>query len=426
MKKTILENGDIAIKAPMSKMRVLVLSGVVAVANSFGPVTGSANEQLAAEQDAEETDIRGILQASQKDADEDYPNGKDVKLTHFGYIGSVSTAKGDTIYVADQRGVITGMLAPRGLNFIACFDAKYRFLGKVRYVSARPLWCEGSRVFLFGEEHTSLGSGNVIDLAQGWWNREIKSVNAYGSYRKSEQGGADQPATALKSKSEGDVKQTHAEEIKKRELPACDPVATAKWLTSLYTLQEGKLTFCAEDSDRLTGQIPVAAKAKVSSDGDGMTIDQEGLLPVQYRNQAGYQSFFFINPLKHRNLADDFVPYGKDVAVWEDSSKFRTLGEALYTYFTGLALKKPDHHRVEDVLGYPADYYVWEVGGSTVFLKAYQGNDTYGLMLRVCSKETELGRAEIARQRSRISGAKSSAKKEVFEGWGEPLEMTND
>jgi hypothetical protein len=41
-------------------------------------------------------------------------------------------------------------------------------------------------------------------------------------------------------------------------------------------------------------------------------------------------------------------------------------------------------------------------------------------MLRVCSKETELGRAEIARQRSRISGAKSSAKKEVFRGWGEP------
>ena len=76
------------------------------------------------------------------------------------------------------------------------------------------------------------------------------------------------------------VYQTHAEESKKRELPACDPVATAKWLTSLYTLQEGKLTFCAEDTDRLIGQISIAAKTKVSSDGDGMTIDQEGLLPV--------------------------------------------------------------------------------------------------------------------------------------------------
>jgi hypothetical protein len=105
---------------------------------------------------------------------------------------------------------------------------------------------------------------------------------------------------------------------------------------------------------------------------------------------------------------------------------FRKLGEALHYHFTGLATEKPDHHRFEDVLGYPADYYVWEVGGSTVFLKAYRGNDSHGLMLRVCSKETELGRAEIARQRSRISGAKSSAKKEVFEGWGEPLEIMKD
>jgi hypothetical protein len=106
---------------------------------------------------------------------------------------------------------------------------------------------------------------------------------------------------------------------------------------------------------------------------------------------------------------------------------FRKLGEALHYHFTGLATEKPDHHRFEDVLGYPADYYVWEVGGSTVFLKAYRGNDSHGLMLRVCSKETELGRAEIARQQSRIAGAKISAKKEVFEGWGEPLlQITND
>jgi len=112
--------------------------------------------------------------------------------------------------------------------------------------------------------------------------------------------------------------------------------------------------------------------------------------------------------------------------VQEDPSMFRKLGEALHHHFTGLATKKPDHHRVEDVLGYPADYYVWEVGGSTVFLKAYQGNDTYGLMLRVCTKATEPGRAEIARQQSRITGAKHSAKNEVFRGWGEPLEMTND
>ncbi len=223
--------------------------------------------------------------------------------------------------------------------------------------------------------------------------------------------------------------QIHAENGKKRELPACDPVATAKWVTSLYTLQKGKLAFDAGNTNRMHGQISLTANAKVSPGDDGaIIIDQEGFLPVSYGKSAGYETFFFTTPLTHVSplSLDDFVPYDKDIVVQEDPSMFRKLGEALHYHFTGLATKKPDHHRVEDVLGYPADYYVWEVGGSTVFLKAYRGNDTYGLMLRVCSKETELGRAEIVRQRSRISGAKSSAKKEVFEGWGEPLEITND
>lgn len=223
--------------------------------------------------------------------------------------------------------------------------------------------------------------------------------------------------------------QIRAEEGKKRELPACDPVATAKWITSLYTLQKGKLTFDAGNTNRLNGQISLAAKTKISpGDDEHIIIDQEGFLPVSYRKSAGYETFFFTTPLTQVSplSLDSFVPYDKDFVVQKNPSMFRKLGEALHYHFTGLATKKRDHHRVEDVLGYPADYYVWELGGSTVFLKAYQGNDSHGLMLRVCSKATEVGRAEIARQRSRISRAKSSAKKEVFEGWDEPLEITND
>jgi len=223
--------------------------------------------------------------------------------------------------------------------------------------------------------------------------------------------------------------QIHAQNGKKRELPACDPVVTARWVTSLYTLQKGKLAFDAGNTNRLHGQISLTANAKVGPGEDGhIIIDQKGFLPVSYGKSAGYETFFFTTPLTHVSplTLDDFVPYDKDIVVQEDSSMFRKLGEALHYHFTDLATKKPDHHRVEDVLGYPADYYVWEVGGSTVFLKAYRGNDTHDLMLRVCSKETELGRAEIVRQRSRISRAKSSAKKEVFRGWGEPLEITSD
>ena len=195
--------------------------------------------------------------------------------------------------------------------------------------------------------------------------------------------------------------QIHAEEGKKRELPACDPVATAKWLTSLYTLQKGKLAFDAGNANRLHRQISLAAKAKVSPGDDGhIIIDQEGFMPVSYSKSEGYETFFFKTPLTHLSplSLDDFILYDKDILVQEDPSIFRKLGEALHYHFTGLATRKPDHHRVEDVLGYPADYYVWVVGGSStdVFLKAYQGNDSHGLMLRVCSKATELGRAEIA------------------------------
>jgi len=222
--------------------------------------------------------------------------------------------------------------------------------------------------------------------------------------------------------------QSHAEDGKKPKLPACDPVATAKWVTSLYTLQKGKLAFDSGNTNPLRGQISLAVKAKVSPGDDGaIIIDQEGFMPVSYKESAGYETFFFRTPLTYVNASpDDFVPYDKDIVAHENPSMFRKLGEALHFYFTGLATEKPDHHRVEDIFGYPSDYYIWDVGGSTVFLKACAGNDSHGLMLRVCSKATKLGRAEIVRQRSRISGAKSSAKKDVFEGWGEPLEMTND
>ena len=83
--------------------------------------------------------------------------------------------------------------------------------------------------------------------------------------------------------------QTHADKGKEPELPACDPLATAKWITSLYTLQKGKLAFDAGNANRLHGQISLAAKAKVSPGDDGhIIIDQEGFMPVSYCKSEGY------------------------------------------------------------------------------------------------------------------------------------------
>ena len=108
--------------------------------------------------------------------------------------------------------------------------------------------------------------------------------------------------------------QIHAVEGKKQELPACDPVATAKWVTSLYTLQKGKLAFDAGNANRLHGQISLAAKAKVSRGDDGhIIIDQKGYMPVSYCKSKGYETFFFKTPLTHLSPLSlgDFAPTTK-------------------------------------------------------------------------------------------------------------------
>jgi len=105
---------------------------------------------------------------------------------------------------------------------------------------------------------------------------------------------------------------------------------------------------------------------------------------------------------------------------------FRTVGEMLHAHFSELAGEKPKFHRVEDSLGYGSDYYIWEFGGSVVFLRAYMANDNKGVTLTVCSEASELGKEEIKRLRSKISGRKASTLPKIFRGWNEPLKHKDD
>ncbi|HEX9665032.1 MAG TPA: hypothetical protein VGA95_00545 [Thermodesulfobacteriota bacterium] len=127
-------------------------------------------------------DIREGLASSAKKADKDFPDGKDVLLTHFSYLGKLQTKKG-VIYVADMRSVLNNMNAPRGVNYIMFFDNKYEFLGKQNYASSVPLWCEEGRLFLFGDldGFSDRGDGNVIDLSDGYKNMRIYHEKRYGS-----------------------------------------------------------------------------------------------------------------------------------------------------------------------------------------------------------------------------------------------------
>jgi hypothetical protein len=133
-------------------------------------------------------DVRAVLLDSAKYSEPGFPDSRQVLLTHFSYVGHVVTSQGDVIYVVDQRGVIAGMRAPRGQNFIVFFDQHFRYLGQIGYVQSRPLWCDGSRLYLFGDLDGSPQSGqsmpvggNVIDLADGYQGIRLYHAHVYGS-----------------------------------------------------------------------------------------------------------------------------------------------------------------------------------------------------------------------------------------------------
>ena len=133
-------------------------------------------------------DVRAALLDSAKKGESSFPDGREVMLTHFSYVGPLMTLLGDVIYVADQRGVIADMRAPRGENFIVFFDRQFRYLGKIGYVKSRPLWCDESRLYLFGDldgfpqpGQNIPSGGNVIDVARGYESIRSYHAHVYGS-----------------------------------------------------------------------------------------------------------------------------------------------------------------------------------------------------------------------------------------------------
>ena len=154
-------------------MKLCVLSGLVLALSLVGCASlGPAP-----------VDVRSKILLAAEAGDPGHPDGKNVVLTHFSHVGQVTTDAGETVYVADRRAVIARMLAPRGKNAILFFDGHHRYLGKLKYVHSRPLWCEGARLFLSGNLDGFFNpvQGNVIDLSGGYANLKGYRAHAYGS-----------------------------------------------------------------------------------------------------------------------------------------------------------------------------------------------------------------------------------------------------
>lgn len=134
--------------------------------------------------------------------------GNGVQETHFAHIGEVRTDKGKH-HVAVQWRILTGMLAPRGLPLrLLLFDGDARLLASYEpdfaYYGVDPLWCEVSRVYLFGFgsfhfadsinhriypdprlsrlfPKNQTPTGNVIDFSRGPTSPVLTREKRYGS-----------------------------------------------------------------------------------------------------------------------------------------------------------------------------------------------------------------------------------------------------
>jgi len=157
---------------------------LIAAACSIGSLVAAQPETRATQVAAFTTleTARQQLLAAARRGDPDFPDEKSVKLMHFSYVGSLKTKDGPVL-VVDRRSVLTGMLAPRGLNYITFFDDQLKYLGKFRYTKSRPLYCDEGKLYLFGELDglPPGGDGNVIDVSKGYDSLRIYREYAYGS-----------------------------------------------------------------------------------------------------------------------------------------------------------------------------------------------------------------------------------------------------
>ena len=123
------------------------------------------------------------------------PSSPGLQQTQFALIGEIAAPEG-TFHVVVQRLVSTGMLAPRGQSKLLLFDAKRKLVAGYALATAEPLWCEGSRVYLWGEgvvynvpvdsrvralHPDDAAGGNVIDFAAGIRQPYVTREKRYGS-----------------------------------------------------------------------------------------------------------------------------------------------------------------------------------------------------------------------------------------------------
>ncbi len=132
--------------------------------------------------------VREALLQAAREQDPKFPDGEHAIVIQFAYIGHVETVDGP-IHIVDMSGVLTGMMAPRGLGGIMFFSASHDYLGTLSNRNwPVPLWCADGRLYFQGRSGQlpsisggRIYNGNALDLSNGWDKRRMIDVVAYGS-----------------------------------------------------------------------------------------------------------------------------------------------------------------------------------------------------------------------------------------------------
>lgn len=197
--------------------------------------------------------------------------------------------------------------------------------------------------------------------------------------------------------------------------PLCDPKATAEWLTTIFTVSEGKILVAGKEPEKYReARLRFSRPVEIRPYREKVIVDQEGLYPLSMGPmEDGYEFFVstpfypYLDEMPAPDGLPGLAPSPKGDAINERG--LRTIAEILHAHFTKSA-GEPEGCRVLDKIGYPSEHYMWRVGTQSVTLTAYDGNDSNGLVLRI-AKSTDL---DAFRKMA-------PTREEVFEGWGDMM-----
>ena len=87
----------------------------------------------------------------------------DREITHVSHVCSLHL-DGQWFPVLDVQEVVKGAVVPRGANSIVVLDPDFKLARRLAYATERPLFCEGNRLYVWGDLQVEEASAEGNEL----------------------------------------------------------------------------------------------------------------------------------------------------------------------------------------------------------------------------------------------------------------------